>query len=212
MPNLNRSFSRRIGKTLSTTQRTLLSEELPRYLFDPKDIPILHRYVAEIGIGMGDHFIERAHRNQDAIHIGFEPYLNGVANSLKLMLEHNVHNIRLWPNDMDMVFDQIPANTLSEVYVLFPDPWPKNRHHKRRIINIDRLKLFASKMRYKGIMYFVTDIEGYFDYAQQTIESSMLFNDIKSSDMPYNGYIQTKYHMKALEEGRNVRFLHATKI
>lgn len=208
---LNKSFARRIGKSLSQVQQSLLSNELPKYLFDPLVLPSSKQYIAEIGIGMGDHFVARAAQNSGAIHIGFEPYLNGVANSLKLSNEQNITNILLWPDDMDLVFDKLPDDSLDEIYILFPDPWPKLRHHKRRIINTTRLKLFARKLKPQGLLHFASDIDHYFDSAHSQINDSEYFEEVSASEEMPKGYIKTRYHMKAEEELRRPRFLRAKK-
>lgn len=208
---LNKSFARRIGKSLSQFQQNILETELPKYTLNPSSLLLSQQCVAEIGIGMGDHFIDRAAANSSSLHIGFEPYLNGVANSLKLALERDVDNIALWPDDVDLIFDKLPDNLLDEIYILFPDPWPKLRHHKRRIINLTRLKLFASKLKPCGILYFASDIDHYFDSAHEQIIQSEYFEEVSSNKQPYDGYMKTRYHLKAEEEGRVPRFLRAEK-
>lgn len=208
---LNKSFARRIGKSLSKFQQDLLENELPNYLFDPANVPQSERCIAEIGIGMGDHFVARAAATPSATHIGFEPYLNGVANSLKLALEQSIANILLWPDDMDLIFEKLPEDSLDELYILFPDPWPKLRHHKRRIINTTRLKLFASKLKPRGILHFASDIDHYFDSAHYQISISEYFGEVSISEQLPEGYIKTRYHMKAEEESRRPRFLRAKK-
>lgn len=208
---LNRSFSRRIGKSLSPLQQNLLGLDLPKYLLDPLGLPKYGYYVAEIGIGMADHFIARAGLDPSTLYIGFEPYLNGVANAIKLSKESDVNNIMLWPDDMDLVFDKLPDGLLSEIYILFPDPWPKSRHHKRRIINDVRLKLFAQKLKAGGKLYFVSDIDHYFDSAREIIRDTALFEEVYNSFTPFEGYIQTKYHQKAIEADRFSQFLCVRK-
>ena len=123
MQKLNKSFSRRIGKTLSTLQTNAIENLLPNLLLDPTNLPKTS-ITAEIGIGMGEHFINMAQNNQNALHIGFEPYLNGIANALLLADKENISNIRLWPDDVDLIFTKLPDNSISKLYVLFPDPWP----------------------------------------------------------------------------------------
>jgi release factor glutamine methyltransferase len=211
MQKLNRSFSRRIGKSLSTLQQTLISNELSKYLLDPTRVNPSENYIAEIGIGMGDHFISRAVHRSNYTHIGFDPYLNGIANSLKLIQVHEINNVLLWPDDMDLVFDKLPDSFIDELYILFPDPWPKTRHHKKRLLNPERLKLFTQKLKKNGTLFFTTDIEGYFTQSIEIISDSNLFLDVHISDLPYAGYTQTKYHQKAINEGRQVKFLHAKR-
>ncbi len=207
---MNKSFARRIGKSLSVLQQTLLQNELPKYLLSPSALPERHKYVAEIGIGMGDHFVARAAQDPSTLHIGFEPYLNGVANVLKLAVERDISNILLWPDNVDLVFDLLPNNLLSALYILFPDPWPKTAHHKRRLVNSSRVRLFASKIKQGGALYFASDIADYFANTQEVIEASGLFSNVIVSQTPYAGYIKTKYHHKADAESRSSGFLEAT--
>jgi len=209
---LNKSFARRVGKSLSPLQQSLLKEALPQCLFDPLTLLSQNKYIAEIGIGMGDHFVMRAQEQPDALHIGFEPYLNGIANSLKLIKAQNITNIMLWPDDVDLVIDQIPNNLLSALYILFPDPWPKLHHHKRRIINETRVKVFASKLQADAMLYFASDIKHYFCYATDMIRSSGLFHEISISSSPYDNYIKTKYHIKAEAALGMPQFLCARKL
>jgi release factor glutamine methyltransferase len=208
---MNKSFSRRIGKSLSKLQEGLLENELPKYLLDPENLTPAERYIAEIGIGMGDHFIGRARENPKALHIGFEPYLNGVANSLKLSKEQDIANILLWPDDMDLVFNKLPNNILDELYILFPDPWPKLRQQKRRIVNETRLQLFVSKLKPGGMMIFGSDIDHYFDVTLQLVQKSGYFKEIEAGTKAPQNYIKTRYHLKAEEEDRVPRFLSARK-
>jgi len=211
---LNKSFSRRVGKSLSKLQGDLLANSLPKYLLDPASASLRGMntiYIAEIGIGMGDHFVARAALDPEALHIGFEPYLNGVANSLRLAEDMEVKNILLWPDDMDLVFDKLPDNLFDEIYVLFPDPWPKLRHQKRRIINSTRLRLFAQKLKPRGRLHFASDIDHYFNSAQREMQACGYFEEVIASEQPPLGYIKTRYNLKAEDEGRTSRFLCARR-
>ena len=168
--------------------------------------------VAEIGIGMGEHFINQAKQNPDIIHIGFEPYLNGIANALILAQKEKMTNIRLWPDDMDLIFNKLPDRCLNAIYILFPDPWPKTKQKKRRIICNSRLQLFSSKLCDEGVLYFASDIEDYVNSVEKLLKISEFFDLLdNSSNIPHQGYIQTKYHGKAITEGRTARFLAAKK-
>lgn len=209
MKKLNRSFSRRIGKTLSNKQKSIIDEMMDSHLVRPEEIT---EAVAEIGIGMGEHFINQAKNNPEIMHIGFEPYLNGIANALSMAKEENISNIRLWPDDMDMIFDKLPNNCLKKIYVLFPDPWPKNAQKKRRIICPERLELFSTKLKPEGNLYFASDIEDYADQVEKLFKESEYFKLLENSEnKPHPGYIQTKYHSKAIEEGRGARFVWGNK-
>lgn len=205
MKKLNRSFSRRIGKSLSNKQKSIMEEMKDRHLLNPEEIG---NAIAEIGIGMGEHFINQAKTNPDIMHLGFEPYLNGIANALIMAKEENVSNIRLWPDDMDLIFDKLPDNCLERIYILFPDPWPKNSQKKRRIICEERLELFARKLKPTGNLYFASDIEDYADQVEKLLDESEFFDLLPNPEnKPHPDYIQTKYHSKAIEEGRSARFI-----
>lgn len=209
--SMNRSFARRIGKSLSNLQKSLLEEELKNYAIDLLALDN-DKCIAEIGIGSSEHFIARAKPRNDELHIGFEPYLNGVANCLKLIKDETITNVRLWADDFNLIWNKFPDELFSEVYILFPDPWPKARHHKRRLLNADAIKIIASKMHQNAILYFVSDIDDYFNEAHDIILSSGIFNIISFTDESYDNYVKTKYHLKAEQEGRKPMFLLAGKL
>lgn len=204
---LNKSFSRRIGKTLSVTQKHAIENMLPNYLLNTESLES-DDMVVEIGIGMGEHFIAQATRRPNILHIGFEPYLNGIANTLLLAEKQNIKNIALWPDDVDLVFKKLHDNSINEIYILFPDPWPKTKQKKRRIICAPRLEIFAKKLKKNGKIYFASDIEDYVDSVKKLISQSKIFVlNKKPENVPHDGYIATKYHKKAAEEGRSAQFL-----
>src|SRR5690606_35153253 len=99
----------------------------------------------------------------DCIFIGCEPYINGVANLLKLIKDANLQNILIWPDDGRILLQHMPANILDRIYLLFPDPWPKKKHHKKRIVNQNWLNLCASKLKSTGDLAIATD---HADYAK----------------------------------------------
>ncbi len=204
---LNRSFARRIGKTLSGTQKQIIEEEMDNYILKPEEIT---NSIAEIGIGMGEHFINLCKAHPDKICIGFEPYLNGIANSLLLAKKAGITNLRLWPDDMDLVFHELPKNSIQKLYILFPDPWPKTKQKKRRIICEERIKLFAEKMPIGGELYFASDIEDYYNSVIKLLSSNPYFKlNSYNPKIPHENYIKTKYHNKAEIEGRVPQFCKA---
>lgn len=208
---LNRSFSRRIGKSLSASQKELLAMSLPRYLFSAEKIQKFYPtdIFLEVGFGMGEHFVRQAHLRPDSLFIGAEVYQNGVANVLKLAAEQQLQNFLLWPDDLDLILEDLPDNALSGVYILFPDPWPKRKQHKKRIFNGGRLKLFSEKLKPEGFITFSSDIEDYFNESLALVKMN---NELKISLLTeHNSYIPTKYHQKAIKEGRTPRFFSAQK-
>jgi release factor glutamine methyltransferase len=215
--HLNRSFSRRIGKSLSVTQKNLLKFDLPGYLYNKSAVDALvgqKPLILEIGFGMGDHFINQARLNPNMVFIGAEPYLNGVANALKLAKEQEVTNFLLWPDDLDIILNDMPDNILEGIYILFHDPWPKTKQQKKRILNIERLSIFKKKLRDGGFLVFASDIDSYFETVKKLINNDETFQ-AQSQDFtdPPANYVTTKYHQKSIDAGRIARFLkcHYTK-
>ena len=147
-----RSFGRRRGKSLSPKQKALLKDVFPALDIGPKidkaqspisDItgPIW----LEIGFGGGEHLLWQAQHNPDINFIGVEPFLNGVAKTLRGIERLGLSNIRLYNGDVRDVLGLLPDGCLDRVFILFPDPWPKLRHHKRRLINMDLTGYFSTK-------------------------------------------------------------------
>ncbi|WP_395476808.1 bifunctional peptide chain release factor N(5)-glutamine methyltransferase PrmC/tRNA (guanosine(46)-N7)-methyltransferase TrmB [Rickettsia endosymbiont of Pantilius tunicatus] len=257
---LNRSYARRIGKSLSGIQQNLLDNELPKYLFSKEKLigenynscKIKSNYTKfnlekskesvsrgaerikirehlrtykedvanfssstsiflEIGFGMGEHFINQAKMNPDKLFIGVEVYLNGVANVLKLAEEQNITNFLLFPNNLDFILHDLPDNRLDGIYILFPDPWIKNRQKKKRILNKERLTILQTKLKNKGSLIFASDIENYFEEVVELIKQNGNFQITNEDNYakPHDNYIITKYHQKAINESRTPQFLKA---
>jgi release factor glutamine methyltransferase len=217
---LNRSFARRVGKTLSTAQKQLLSGCLPTFLIKQEYLYELSmqdkEIYLEIGFGMGEHFVHQVKSKPNALFIGVEVYLNGVANALKLAKESNITNFLLWDDDLDLILDDLPNNLLSGIYILFPDPWPKRSHNKKRIFNQERLELLQSKLKSNGFLIFASDIDDYFASAINLVQDNGNFIILeKELGVEYgyknypDNYVVTKYHKKAQESGRTARFLRA---
>ncbi|WP_341793450.1 MULTISPECIES: bifunctional peptide chain release factor N(5)-glutamine methyltransferase PrmC/tRNA (guanosine(46)-N7)-methyltransferase TrmB [unclassified Rickettsia] len=209
---LNRSYARRIGKSLSSLQQNLLKTELPNYLFSNEKIKFEKRKIfLEIGFGMGEHFIHQAKNNPEALFIGAEVYLNGVANVLKLALEQNVTNFLLWSNNLDLILYELPNKILDGIYILFPDPWPKNKQKKKRILNPERLNILQNKLKTNGNLIFASDIQDYFNEVLKLIQQNPNFQIADNDDyyQPHDNYIITKYHQKAINEDRAAKFIRA---
>lgn len=220
LPNkLNRTFARRRGKGLSDKKKLILEKILPRYLFTDEKIDTLqtdNKLIMEVGFGMGDHLVQQMKVNPNATFLGAEVYVNGVAQFLELGIDSGIicaaenknNNLFLWPDDVDLLFDMIPQNSLDIIYILFPDPWPKKKHNKKRLVNNQRLNTIKDKLKSKGQIIFATDIDDYFDSVYELIDQD---NDLEFLDedftTPHAGYILTKYNKKAIREGRVARFM-----
>ena len=99
--------------------------------------------------------------------IGAEPFINGAASALRHIHEAGLGNVRIHAGDGREVLNLLPDGSLGRIYVLFPDPWPKTRHHKRRLVNTDTIADFARLLRPGGVVRFATDVA---DYAAWTLE------------------------------------------
>ncbi len=213
---LNRTFARRIGKTLSPLNKKVLEDELPKYEYQKEKLTSkkYKKNILEIGFGMGEHFINQLQANPENLYIGAEVYLNGVANVLKYCqsTEISPRNFIIWPDDLDLLIQKIPDNSLDGIYVLFPDPWHKRRYLKKRLFNIERLATFKQKLRAGGFISFASDISDYFDDAKKLLTSDAKITvKNKSLEIPHENYIETKYHKKALAENRKPQFITGLK-
>jgi tRNA (guanine-N7-)-methyltransferase len=221
MRKVIRTFVRRNGRKLSNERSSLLEDFLPHVKLDlTKEVKNLsdwfgmpyQKYVLEIGFGTGDNIFALAQRNPSTGYLGAEPYVAGVAKLLQRMHADKVDNIRVWDDDAHLLLDKIPNNSLAAVYVLHPDPWPKKKHHKRRIINDKFLALISEKLNTAGDLFIATDHAGYAEHIKEVMENSELFSLAAGADKNYKKYpddwVKTKYHMKAQKPGVTLRLFH----
>jgi tRNA (guanine-N7-)-methyltransferase len=174
-----RSFGRVRSRTLKPRQAALMETLLPQIAVpDPAAGPVDPRALMpgaaevwlEIGFGGGEHLAEQAARRPDVLLIGCEPFLNGVGSALRHVEERALKNVRLHAGDARAVVSALPDASVDRVFILFPDPWPKARHHKRRLIQPDTLSDLARVLKPGGRLRFVTDWK---DYAAWTLERSL---------------------------------------
>jgi tRNA (guanine-N7-)-methyltransferase len=221
---LNRLYGRASGHKLRKGQQELVDTLLPqiavpaegevdaRRLFDD-DRP-LH---FEIGFGSGEHLADRADMLPDQGFIGAEPFLNGVAAALPHIREKQLRNVRLWRGDALEVLQRLPDGSLSFLYLLHPDPWPKARHAKRRMVNDRPLDLFAAKLKQGGEFRLATDDPTYLTWSlmvMQRHEHQFEWLAERPSDFlePPGGWIETRYGAKSRREGRRPYYLRYKRI
>lgn len=165
----------------------------------------------EIGFGAAGHLVDLAVKNPDTAIFGAEPFLNGVGKALAGIEEHNLKNLFLHHGDARDIMDTLPDGALGRLYVLFPDPWPKTRHNKRRIINEDFLKDVYRVLKPGGTLYFASDIIDYVDWTMARLRKNgnfqFDFDKPGSWRTPYEGWPGTKYEAKAFREGRSCHYL-----
>jgi tRNA (guanine-N7-)-methyltransferase len=211
-----RSFGRRRGRKISSRQSALKADLLPRVGFDlaspaPQDAGALFRPAVpevwlEIGFGGAEHLIWQAKANGGTGLIGCEPFEEGVVKALAAIDQDRLANVRLWPDDVRPLLRWLPAQSLSRVFILFPDPWPKKRHQKRRLFSTELLKLLARVMKPGAELRLATDIGDYARTALLAVAASPAFRwtaegpqdwRVRPSDWP-----GTRYEAKAVREGR----------
>ena len=198
---LLRSFSRRVGKKLSEEKRRALSE-LDEYV--PLMATLEQGFMLEIGIGMGEHFVANAASHAGMHFLGIEPYLNGVANTIRMIRELGLQNVSLFADDADLLLGKLPL--CKGIYALFPDPWPKQKQQKRRFLNQERLAQLYGLLEGGGCLYFASDIQGY--VTQVTEQAGKIgFVAHEGASFPIPGYQPTRYHQKAVSQGREPWFL-----
>jgi tRNA (guanine-N7-)-methyltransferase len=216
---LNRLYGRSTGHKLRKAQQELVDGLLPQILLPPGgeitanqlfgDARPLH---FEIGFGSGEHLADRADMLPDHGFIGAEPFLNGVAAALAHIREKNLRNVRLWRGDALEVLQRIADGTLSFVYLLHPDPWPKARHAKRRMVNDGPIDLFAAKLKPGGEFRLATDDPTYLTWSLMIMQRhdqqfEWLAEDPKDFLEPSGGWIETRYGAKSRREGRRPYYL-----
>jgi len=129
-------YGRRKGKTLRPHHAKLIAELLPQLQFDPAHFDFTRKPVRlEIGFGGGEHLAHQAELHRDIGFIGAEPFVNGVAKLLAFIEARNLQNVSIHAGDVRELFDLLPAQSLERIYLLYPDPWPKARHHRRRLVS-----------------------------------------------------------------------------
>ena len=213
---LNRLYGRSLGRPLRNAQQDLVENLLPQIslpsegpvtaerLFQ-RDVP-LH---LEIGFGAGEHMAARADMLPDHGFIGCEPFLNGVAGALVQVRERHLTNVRLHHGDALGVLRRVPDCALSFVYLLHPDPWPKARHAKRRMVNDGPLELIAAKLRPGGEFRFSTDHPVYLRHALMTMRRhTQAFEWLVEGPANWQrrpgGWAETRYEAKARRQGHEV--------
>lgn len=217
-------YGRRKGKHLKQSQEGYLEEDLAALspgpvdwdvnptrapldvqgLFGGKDVWL------EVGFGGGEHVIHQAAENPDVGIIGCEPYINGVAMLLGKVRKASVDNLRIYPGDVRDMFDVLPDASISKAFLLYPDPWPKARHHRRRFVTREHLQPLARVLKQGAEFRVATDIP---DYVRQTLEEvpgagfEWLAEGPEDWRTPWRDWISTRYEQKALREGRVPHYL-----
>ena len=216
-------YGRRQGHKLHPRQAGLVADMLPALRvpqapFDPAGLfGVPPQSVAlEIGFGGGEHLARKAALEPYTGFIGCEPFLNGVAKLLMEIEAQSLGNIRIHDNDARDLMEWLPDACLDRIYLLYPDPWPKTRHHKRRFIVPDNLQQFFRILKPGGELMVASDIPHYIMWTLSHIRQHGGFAwQAEAADdwrLPPPGWQPTRYEQKALREGRTPTYLYFRRL
>ena len=221
-----RSFGRRRGRKLSDRQTGLFEILLPTLQPDLA-VPAPTRIAAlfgpdardvwlEIGFGGGEHLLWQAQHNPDVGFIGCEPFAEGVVKVLTGIEDHGLTNIRVWPDDARAVLRWLPPASIARAFVLFPDPWPKKKHQKRRLLSAATLTLISRALKPGGTLRIATDIPDYvrtiFMAVARVPELRWTARDASDWCHRPSDWPQTRYEQKAHREGRTSSYLQFDRL
>jgi tRNA (guanine-N7-)-methyltransferase len=207
-------YGRRKGKPLRRHHSDLMERLLPPIAIDLTD-PLAKtgkRRWLEIGFGGGEHMVHQAAFNPDVSVIGAEAFLNGVAKALAHAEVAGTANVRIHYGDARLLLEVMPDQCLERIYLLYPDPWPKERQKKRRFVNPVNLSHFHRLLKPDGLFLFASDIPDYVDWTREHVAVHAGFREEGDADVPFENWIQTRYEAKALREGRVPAYLTYRKL
>lgn len=160
LERLSPQFGIHLDKEMSPLQRNAFMAETINNLSAEHN-----RLTLEIGFGGGEHLVGQAAKNPDTAFIGAEPFLDGVAKAYNGIADRHLSNVRIWHGDARDLIDDMPSNCLDQIYILFPDPWQKKRHWKRRLIQDEFVEEVARLLKVGGKLRFATDWAHYAEWA-----------------------------------------------
>ena len=215
-----RLYGRRQDKPLKPRQARLMAEALPQLAvpltdgvkLDPHALfPELDRFWLEVGFGGGEHLAWQAAENPTIGMIGAEPFINGVAKLVVATEEQNLENIRIHHGDVRPLIEALPDGVLSRIFVLHPDPWPKKRHHKRRMISPWFYEQAARLLKPGSILRIASDIPDYIRWSLMHAQNAPDFEWLAEEATDWQerpaDWPQTRYEAKAIREGRTPTYL-----
>lgn len=214
-----RFYGRRKGRAFSSVAQDDFDRLLKRYAVDLDGIDHLCRDQGasvqkplwlEIGFGGGEHLVAQAQANPEVHIIGAEPFENGVLSCLRALEAQGLENVSIWHQDVRQLLPRLGGNVLDRLFVLFPDPWRKTRHHKRRLISTPMLDIFATCLKPQGELRIASDHDGYVEWIQTVLKNQKPFLPEMDIDNPPtvrpSSWYATRYEQKALKAGRLCRY------
>ena len=201
-----KSFIRR-ARHLGPTKQKIFEELWPRYGIESvpsfsSDNPV----ALEIGFGYGEHLFHWAATNEHRIFLGVEVHRPGIANLLSLLADRPLNNLKIYQGDAVELLQRTGSGTFEEIAILFPDPWPKRRHQKRRLIQESFIKLLHEKIVHGGILRIATDWGDYAEHITALFDGSGFFRSIENETM--DNYAKraviSRFEQRGLDENRRI--------
>jgi tRNA (guanine-N7-)-methyltransferase len=207
-------YGRRKGKPLRRHHSVLMGELLPTISVDVSS-PLQGTHEPrwlEIGFGGGEHLAHLGSLYPDVTLIGAEAFQNGVAKALAHIEAGGQTNIRIHYGDARALLDHLPDQSFDRIYLLYPDPWPKERQKRRRFVNAANLDHFHRLLKTDGLFLFASDISDYVDWTREHVGLHKGFMEQGESSLPFADWTQTRYEAKAIREGRVPAYLTFRKV
>ncbi|MBF8247148.1 MAG: tRNA (guanosine(46)-N7)-methyltransferase TrmB [Rickettsia sp.] len=210
--NFIKSFARRKFKQISNSKYHVLEKNKSNFFTNINLDQLLEKGKSielEIGFGNGEYLISRMINNPDTLFLACEVFLNGIINFLNLIEKYELKNYILFQDDIYNLLPNLPNHILTEVFILFPDPWPKTRQKKRRLVNYFFLNKIIPKLSKSSLIHFISDDENYISHTEELFQDCEYFS-VNKYDNPseiLKNYSPTKYHRKALTKNKKVQYL-----
>jgi tRNA (guanine-N7-)-methyltransferase len=206
-------YGRRSIRGLKETEKELLARVLPAVQLTQDKLPLIldgqKPLVLEIGFGGGEHLATQAQNNPSKNYIGCEPFINGVISLLRHIDENSLSNVFVYPLDARLLFPDFQDHSLDEVFLLFPDPWPKKRHAKRRFIQPEIIQELARLLKPGGVFKTATDHPLYQEWVFEQFGAQSLFDPIHETpwQRPSEAvWPRTRYEQKAIDAGKKIAY------
>ncbi|MBP9791931.1 MAG: tRNA (guanosine(46)-N7)-methyltransferase TrmB [Rickettsiales bacterium] len=169
-----------------------------------KNIKEYNKINLEIGFGKGEFLVKQALENQEELFIGSELFLSGIAQVLEQSDKQNIHNIRIFNKDVRILLSEIKYALFDKIFILFPDPWPKTRHNRRRIVNDYLFNEIFRILKTNGQVHIVTDSNDYAEQVFKLIEIDSRFKPLNQKDLLKVEDLNTSYHNKAKKQNNKI--------
>ena len=199
------SFVQRKGRLTKSQEKNLLnlsSYQISSYSEILKAKTNFKKIILEIGFGNGENIFKFAKNNPENLYIGSEVYVSGIGQLLGDIISNDLDNVKIMTGDIRLILDEITEPIFDHVVIICPDPWPKLKHHKRRMLNNDFLNLMHRTIKDGGHLFISTDWENYAESIDEAINQNKGFVRLKNSI--YKEADLTKFQQRALTEGRKI--------